>query len=51
MVFDLDNRDSFNSLVHWEDEMRKASGIDMSRLKVVVCGNKCDTKGSREVKT
>jgi len=51
MVFDIDNRDSFNSLVHWEDEMRKASGIDMSRLKVVVCGNKCDTKGSREVKT
>ena len=51
MVFDLDNRDSFNSLVHWEDEMRKAGGIDMTRLKVVVCGNKCDTKGSREVKT
>jgi DnaJ family protein C protein 27 len=51
MVFDLDNRDSFNSLVHWEDEMRKGSGIDMTRLKVVVCGNKCDTKGSREVKT
>lgn len=51
MVFDLDNRDSFNSLVHWEDEMRKAGGVDMSRIKVVVCGNKCDTKGSREVKT
>lgn len=51
MVFDVENRDSFNSLVHWEDEMRKASGIDMSRLKVVVCGNKSDTKGAREVKT
>lgn len=51
MVFDVENRDSFNSLVHWEDEMRKANGIDMSRLKVVVCGNKSDTKGSREVKT
>lgn len=51
MVFDLDNRDSFNSLVHWEDEMRKSSGIDMSRVKIVVCGNKADIKGTREVKT
>lgn len=49
MVFDLDNRDSFNSLVHWEDEMRKSGGLDMTRIKVVVCGNKADTKGSREV--
>jgi small GTP-binding protein len=47
MVFDLDNRDSYNSLIHWEDEMRK-NGADMNRLKVVVCGNKSDSKG-REV--
>ena len=47
MVFDLDNRDSYNSLVHWEDEMKK-NGIDSSRAKVVVCGNKSDSKG-REV--
>lgn len=51
MVFDLDNRDSFNSLVYWEEEMRKSGGVDMSRIKVVVCGNKADSKGSREVKT
>jgi GTPase SAR1 family protein len=47
MVFDLDNRDSYNSLVHWEDEMKK-NGIDAARMKVVVCGNKSDSKG-REV--
>jgi hypothetical protein len=27
----------------------KRYGIDMTRIKVVVCGNKCDSKG-REVK-
>ena len=47
MVYDIDNRDSFSSLVHWEEEMKR-NGVDMSRAKVVVCGNKCDTKG-REV--
>lgn len=47
MVYDVDNRDSFQSLVHWEEEMRRF-GIDMSRIKVIVCGNKCDTSG-REV--
>ena len=49
MVFDIDNRDSFNSLIHWEEEMKK-NGIDTTRVKVVVCGNKCDSKG-REVNT
>ena len=48
MVFDVDNRDSYISLVHWEEEMKRY-GIDMTRVKVVVCGNKCDSKG-REVK-
>jgi len=47
MVFDLDNRDSYNSLVHWEDEMKKG-GVETNRVKVVVCGNKSDSKG-REV--
>jgi hypothetical protein len=47
MVFDLDNRDSYNSLIHWEDEMKK-NGIDTTRVKVVVCGNKSDAKG-REI--
>jgi len=47
MVFDLDNRDSYNSLVHWEDEMKKG-GVETNRVKVVVCGNKADSK-SREV--
>jgi DnaJ family protein C protein 27 len=47
MVFDLDNRDSYNSLMHWEDEMKK-NGIDVTRTKIVVCGNKSDSKG-REV--
>lgn len=48
MVFDVDNRDSYISLVHWEEEMKR-NGIDMSRVKVIVCGNKADVK-SREVK-
>jgi DnaJ family protein C protein 27 len=47
MVFDLDNRDSYNSLVHWEEEMKK-HGLDMNRVKIIVCGNKSDSKG-REV--
>lgn len=47
MVFDVDNRDSFSSLVHWEEEMKR-NGVDMSRVKIIVCGNKCDAKG-REV--
>ena len=48
MVYDVDNRDSFSSLVHWEEEMRRF-GVDMSRVKIIVCGNKCDNK-NREVK-
>ena len=47
MVYDLDNRDSFQSLIHWEEEMKRF-GVDMSRVKVIVCGNKSDTPG-REV--
>jgi len=48
MVYDVDNRDSYISLVHWEEEMKRY-GIDMTRVKVILCGNKCDSK-SREVK-
>ena len=48
MVFDVDNRDSYVSLVHWEEEMKRY-GADMSRIKIAVCGNKCEVK-SREVK-
>jgi DnaJ homolog subfamily C member 27 len=47
MVYDVDNKDSFASLVHWEEEMKRF-GVDVSRIKVVVCGNKCDSPG-REV--
>lgn len=47
MVYDVDNRDSYNSLIHWEDEMKK-NGIDSTRVKVIVCGNKTDGKG-REI--
>lgn len=48
MVFDVDNRDSYTSLIHWEEEMKRF-GADMNRVKVVVCANKCESK-SREVK-
>jgi DnaJ family protein C protein 27 len=47
-VFDVDNRDSYISLVHWEEEMKRC-GCDFNRLKVIVCGNKCESTG-REVK-
>lgn len=47
MVFDMDNRDSYTSLSQWEEEMKKF-GVEMNRCKVVVCGNKADSK-SREV--
>ena len=47
MVFDVDNRDSFSSLSSWEQEMKQC-GIDCSRLKIVLCGNRADSK-SREV--
>ena len=47
MVFDLDNRDSFNSLIHWEEEMKR-NGIDSNRTKTVLLGNKNDSK-AREV--
>jgi small GTP-binding protein len=47
MVYDLDNKDSFASLIHWEEEMKRF-GVDMTRVKIVVCGNKSDNPG-REV--
>ena len=43
-LYDVDNKDSFASLVHWEEEMKKF-GVAMARVKTIVCGNKCDTKG------
>jgi len=48
MAFDVDNRDSYISLVHWEEEMKRY-GVDVTRSKVIVCGTKVDQK-SREVK-
>jgi len=48
MVFDCDNRDSYVSLVQWEEEMKRF-GVELNRAKVVVCGNKCESK-NREVK-
>jgi len=47
MVYDIDNRDSYVNLVHWESEMRQ-NGIDPSQAQVVVCANKVDGRG-REV--
>jgi DnaJ family protein C protein 27 len=35
MVYDVDNRDSFVNLIHWETEMRN-NGIDPSQTKIVV---------------
>ncbi len=49
MVFDLDNRDSFIALHHWEEEMKRNS-VDTNRTKTIIMGNKSDSK-SREVNT
>mmetsp|Transcript_11096 Transcript_11096/g.12469 ORF Transcript_11096/g.12469 Transcript_11096/m.12469 type:complete len:193 (+) Transcript_11096:155-733(+) len=49
MVYDVDNRDSFVNLVHWESEM-KQNGIDIGEVQIIVCANKVDGKG-REVST
>ena len=38
MVYDIDNKDSFASLIHWEEEMKK-HGVDMARVKTVVLNN------------
>mmetsp|Transcript_4066 Transcript_4066/g.3401 ORF Transcript_4066/g.3401 Transcript_4066/m.3401 type:complete len:136 (-) Transcript_4066:38-445(-) len=47
MVYDVDNRDSYVNLVHWESEMRQ-NGLDPTKVAVVVCANKVDGRG-REV--
>ena len=47
MVYDVDNRDSYVNLVHWEAEMRQ-NGIDPNEVQIIVCANKVDGKG-REV--
>lgn len=44
LVFDLDNRESFNNLGRWENAMR-ANGLNLKEAVVMLVGNKCDGRG------
>mgnify|MGYP001100775730 FL=1 len=47
LVFEVTDKSTFNNLVKWEREAR-SSGLSLSDVDVVVCGNKTDL-GGREV--
>jgi DnaJ family protein C protein 27 len=47
MAFEVNVRATFANLARWEREA-KSSGLDLSQVQVVVCGNKIDVAG-REV--
>ena len=49
MVYDINIKATFDSLVKWEKEAEK-NGLLLTKCVVVVLGNKCDLK-KREVKT
>lgn len=41
LVFDLENRESFNNLSKWEATMKNC-GVNMKEAVVMLVGNKCD---------
>lgn len=47
MAFEVNSRNTFSNLARWEREA-KSSGLDLSSVQVVLCGNKVDITG-REV--
>jgi len=46
LVYDVTNRDSYESLANW---LRDAKSLARPDITVVVVGNKCDKKNEREV--
>ena len=44
LVFDLDNKQSFQNLSRWENIM-KSHGVDFKQSVIFLLGNKSDTKG------
>ncbi|CAG9322272.1 unnamed protein product [Blepharisma stoltei] len=47
LVFELNDKNTFNNLTRWEREAR-SNGLNLQEVDVVVCGNKVDLNG-REV--
>ena len=50
MVYDVNIKATFDNLTKWEGEMT-SSGMDLSKLVVLIIGNKTDMKTKREVST
>ena len=46
MVFDVNIKATFDSLVKWEKEV-ESNGLDFSKAVVILLGNKCDKKKKR----
>lgn len=46
MVFDVNIKATFDSLSKWEKEV-EANGLDLSKVVVIVLGNKIDKKKKR----
>lgn len=44
LVFDIDNKQSFQNLPRWENIM-KSNGLDLKQTVVFLLGNKSDLKG------
>ena len=47
LVFDLTNKNSFNNLKSWIDEIKESKGKDFS--DIVILGNKCDLSNIYQV--
>lgn len=46
LVYDIANRDSYNSLTQWLQDARSLASPD---IVVILCGNKCDLEADRDV--
>lgn len=49
LVYDVTQRESFNRLKTWEDDMFAKSGIDRLGFPIIVFGNKADLDEQRQV--
>ena len=51
LVYDVTQRESFNRLKAWEQDLFTKSGIDQQDFPIVVFGNKADLEAQRQVST
>ena len=49
LVYDVTQRESFNRLKGWENDLFRKSGIDAQDFPIVVFGNKADLQGQRQI--